>query len=70
MAVILDMDETTAALILQHLAPSDLARLSCVSRWFRKLCQTPALWEPCCKARWTTLRPDLVPDKGIKLRLR
>ena len=61
---IVDLDEDTAALILQRLAPSELGRLSCVSRWFRSLCQHPALWEDFSRARWTTLTPDLVPDEG------
>ncbi len=64
MASILDLDKNTAALILQQLAPSDLGRLSCVSRWLRKVCQDPALWEYFCKTRWTTLTPDLIPNKG------
>ena len=62
---ILDLDDDTAAHILQQLAPSELGRLSCVSRRFWKLCQRPALWEQFCRARWTTLTPDLIPGEGI-----
>ena len=61
---IIDLDEDTAALILQKLAPSEVGRLACVSRWLRKVCQNPALWEHFSKARWKTLTPDLIPNEG------